>query len=140
MMHGYLAFDKDWNLLTPFRTWQNTMTGEAARQLTDCFHFNIPQRWSVAHLYQAVLRQEPHLPRVAHITTLAGYVHYRLTGEHVLGIGEASGVFPIDSDTLDYDETMLQKLDEMLEPYGYDWRIRDLLPAVQVAGHPGRAR
>ena len=134
MMHGYLAFDKDWNLLTPFRTWQNTMTGEAARQLTDCFHFNIPQRWSVAHLYQAVLRQEPHLPRVAHITTLAGYVHYRLTGEHVLGIGEASGVFPIDSDTLDYDETMLQKLDEMLEPYGYDWRIRDLLPAVQVAG------
>lgn len=134
MMHGYLAFDKDWNLLTPFRTWQNTMTGEAARQLTDCFHFNIPQRWSVAHLYQAVLRQEPHLPRVAHITTLAGYVHYRLTGEHVLGIGEASGMFPIDSNTLDYDETMRQKLDELLEPYGYDWRIRDLLPAVQVAG------
>ena len=92
MMHGYLAFDKDWNLLAPFRTWQNTMTGEAADKLTEAFGFNIPQRWSAAHLYQAVLNGEPHVKNIAHVTTLAGYVHYLLTGENVLGVGEASGM------------------------------------------------
>ena len=99
MMHGYLAFDKDWNLLAPFRTWQNTMTGEAADRLTEAFGFNIPQRWSVAHLYQAILNGEAHVRSIAHITTLAGYVHYLLTGENAVGIGEASGMFPIDSRT-----------------------------------------
>ncbi len=114
MMHGYLAFDKNWNLLAPFRTWQNTMTGEAAEQLTAEFGFNIPQRWSIAHLYQAVLNGEAHVKNIAHITTLAGYVHYLLTGENVLGVGEASGMFPIDSETLDYDAAMLEKFDALL--------------------------
>ena len=98
MMHGYLAFDKDWKLLVPFRTWQNTITGQAAAELTEAFNFNVPQRWSISHLYQAVLNGEEHVSRIAHITTLAGYVHYMLTGVNAIGIGEASGMFPIDSE------------------------------------------
>ena len=109
MMHGYLAFDRDWNLLTPFRTWQNTITGQAAAELTSLFGFNIPQRWSIAHLYQAVLNGEEHVSRLAHITTLAGYVHFMLTGVNAVGVGEASGMFPIDSGTLTYDAAMLEK-------------------------------
>ena len=134
MMHGYLAFDKDWNLLAPFRTWQNTMTGEAADKLTDAFGFNIPQRWSVAHLYQAVLNGEAHVRSIAHITTLAGYVHYLLTGENAVGVGEASGMFPIDSRTLTYDAAMLDKFDMLTSEYGFDWTIRSVLPAVLTAG------
>ena len=134
MMHGYLAFDKDWNLLAPFRTWQNTMTGEAADKLTNVFGFNIPQRWSVAHLYQAILNGEAHVRSIAHITTLAGYVHYLLTGENVVGIGEASGMFPIDSRTLTYDAAMLDKFDMLTSAYGFDWTIRSVLPAVLTAG------
>ncbi|MCD7858781.1 MAG: ATPase [Firmicutes bacterium] len=132
MMHGYLAFDKDWNLLVPFRTWQNTITGEAAAKLTEAFHFNIPQRWSVAHLYQAVLNGEAHLPRLAHITTLAGYIHYMLTGVNAVGVGEASGMFPIDARTGRYDERMLQKFEELTA--SQSWSIRDLLPGVLSAG------
>ena len=98
MMHGYLAFDKDEKLLVPFRTWRNTTTKTASHKLTEAFGFNIPQRWSVAHLYQAILNKEPHIDKIAHITTLAGYVHFLLTGEKVLGIGDASGMFPIDSE------------------------------------------
>ena len=113
MMHGLLAFDRDWKLLTPFRTWQNTMTAEAAEKLTACFGFNIPQRWSVAHLYQAVLNGEPFVPEIAHITTLAGYIHFMLTGVNAVGIGEASGMFPIDSETLTYDEEMLRKFEAL---------------------------
>lgn len=134
MMHGYLAFDKNWNLLVPFRTWQNTMTAQAAAELTELFGFNIPQRWSVAHLYQAVLNGEDHIPQIAHITTLAGYVHFLLTGENVLGVGEASGVFPIDETTLTYQETMLDKLDALLVARNLPWRIRQVLPAVKTAG------
>ena len=134
MMHGYLAFDKDWNLLTPFRTWQNTMTGEEAAELTELFGFNIPQRWSIAHLYQAVLNGEAHVKNIAHITTLAGYVHYLLTGENVLGVGEASGMFPIDSETLDYDAAMLEKFDALLAKYGFAWTARSVLPKVLMAG------
>ena len=134
MMHGYLAFDADWNLLTPFRTWQNTITGPAAAELTERFGFNIPQRWSIAHLYQAMLNGEEHLTRLAHITTLAGYVHYRLTGENVLGIGEASGMFPIDSEALGFDNAMLDQFDELIAQRGYPWRIREVLPRVLVAG------
>ena len=132
MMHGYLAFDKDWNLLTPFRTWQNTMTAQAADELTGAFGFNIPQRWSIAHLYQAVLNREPHVPQLAHITTLAGYVHYLLTGVNAVGIGEASGMFPIDSAALTYDEGMLQKFEALTA--AQPWSIRDLLPTVLPAG------
>ncbi|MBQ2888181.1 MAG: ATPase [Firmicutes bacterium] len=134
MMHGYLAFDADWNLLVPFRTWQNTITGEAADKLTALFGFNIPQRWSIAHLYQAVLNGEEHIGRVAHITTLAGYVHYMLTGVNAVGIGEASGIFPINSEKLAYDEGMLAKFEELTAEQ--PWNIRDLLPNVLPAGVP----
>ena len=134
MMHGYLAFDKSWNLLVPFRTWQNTMTGEAAAQLTEAFGFNIPQRWSIAHLYQAILNGEYHVREIAHITTLAGYVHFLLTGENAVGIGEASGMFPIDSEALGYDAVMLDKFGALTEKYGFDWNLRDILPKVLTAG------
>lgn len=132
MMHGYLAFDKDWNLLVPFRTWQNTITGQAAAELTEAFGFNIPQRWSIAHLYQAVLNKEAHVPQIAHITTLAGYVHYMLTGVNAIGIGEASGMFPIDSEKNCYDEKMLEKFEKLTE--NQPWNIRDILPGVLMAG------
>ena len=134
MMHGYLPFDKDGNQLTAFRTWRNTITGEAAEQLTERFGFNIPQRWSVAHLYQAVLNGEEHLPRLAHLTTLAGYIHWRLTGRKVMGIGEAAGMFPIDSAKLDFDQGMIEKFDALLAGRGYPWRFRDVFPQVLAAG------
>ena len=134
MMHGYLAFDRDWNLLAPFRTWQNTMTGEAAEALSAEFGFNVPQRWSIAHLYQAALNGEEHVKSIAHITTLAGYVHYLLTGENVLGIGEASGMFPIDSEALSYDAAMLDKFDALIQKYDFSWSIRGILPKVLTAG------
>lgn len=132
MMHGYLAFDKDWKLLVPFRTWQNTITSQAATELTELFGFNIPQRWSIAYLYQAVLNEESHVKDIAHITTLAGYVHYRLTGVNAIGIGEASGMFPIDSEKNYYDEAMLQKFEKLTE--NQPWSIGDILPRVLMAG------
>ena len=134
MMHGYLAFDKDWNLLVPFRTWQNTITGPAAAELTELFNFNVPQRWSISHLYQAVLNGEEHVPQIAHITTLAGYVHYMLTGVNAIGVGEASGMFPIDSEKNCYDEVMLAKFNELPAIKGQNWKLIDILPAVLVAG------
>lgn len=136
MMHGYLAFDADWNLLVPFRTWQNTVTGQAAAELTELFGFNIPQRWSIAHLYQAILNGEAHVPQIAHITTLAGYVHYMLTGVHAVGVGEASGIFPIDSETLDYDCTMMERFDAVAASKGFERKLADLLPRVLLAGEP----
>ena len=136
MMHGYLAFDKDWNLLTPFRTWQNTNTGPAAAELTELFDFNIPQRWSIAHLYQAVLNGEKHVSRIAHLTTLAGYVHYMLTGVHAVGVGEASGMFPIDSAALDYDRAMMAKFDALPAVQTLPWKLADLLPGGLAAGEP----
>ena len=134
MMHGYLAFDRDWNLLVPFRTWQNTITGPAAAELTALFSFNVPQRWSVAHLYQAVLNGEEHVSRIAHITTLAGYVHYMLTGVNAVGVGEASGMFPIDSAALDYDRAMVEKFDALAAERNLPWRLEELLPRVLTAG------
>ena len=134
MMHGYLAFDKDWNLLTPFRTWQNTITAQAAQELTEAFRFNIPQRWSIAHLYQAVLNKEPHVPQIAHITTLAGYVHYMLTGVNAVGIGEASGMFPIDSEKNCYDEEMLEKFNHLISHRNLPWSLPEVLPGVLTAG------
>ena len=134
MMHGYLAFDKDWDLLVPFRTWQNTITGQAAAELTGLFGFNIPQRWSIAHLYQAVLNGEDHVPQIAHITTLAGYIHYKLTGVNAVGVGEASGMFPIDSTALDYDAGMIGKFDALVKDRGLPWTLEDILPDVLPAG------
>ena len=139
MMHGYLVFDKDWNLLTPFRTWQNTITGQAAAELTALFNFNIPQRWSIAHLYQAILNSEDHVKNIAHITTLAGYVHYMLTGVNSVGIGEASGIFPIDSATMQYDLNMMEKAEALLAPYDLPWRLRDILPGILMAGEQAGA-
>lgn len=134
MMHGYLAFDAEGKLLVPFRTWRNTITGEAADELSRLFAFNIPQRWTIAHLHQAVLNGEKHVPDVRFVTTLAGYVHWRLTGRKVLGVGDASGVFPIDSATLDYDARMVAAYDALLAPRGLPWKLRDLLPEVLPAG------
>ena len=134
MMHGYLAFDKDWNLLVPFRTWQNTITGQAAEELTALFGFNIPQRWSISHLYQAVLNGESHISEIAHITTLSGYIHYMLTGVNAIGICEASGMFPIDSRKLCYDEQMLEKFNALVEGRELPWKLIDILPGVLLAG------
>ena len=139
MMHGYLAFDKDWNLLVPFRTWQNTITGPAAAELTELFGFNIPQRWSIAHLYQAILNGEFHVPEIAHITTLAGYVHHRLTGVNAVGVGEASGMFPIDSEAMDYDAGMLEKFDRLIAPRQLPWKLESILPKVLPAGEEAGA-
>lgn len=134
MMHGYLAFDKEDKLLVPFRTWRNTTTEKAAEKLTEVFNFNVPQRWSISHLYQAILNKEEHVKEVDFFTTLAGYIHYSLTGEKVLGIGDASGMFPIDSTTKNYDEKMLGAFNELVKPYGFPWEIKELLPKVLVAG------
>ena len=134
MMHGYLAFDRQDELLVPFRTWRNTITQEASEKLTALFDFHIPQRWSIAHLYQAILNKEPHVPQVSFFTTLAGYVHWKLTGRKVLGIGDASGMFPIDSDAKDYDASMLDRFDELVSSEGFAWKIRDILPVVLPAG------
>ena len=134
MMHGYLPFDKDGKQLCEFRTWRNTMTADAAEALTSLFDFNIPQRWSIAHLYQAILNGESHLPSLARLTTLAGHVHYMLTGRHVMGVGEASGMFPIDSQTGTYDARMVRLFDDAIASKGYGWKLLDILPAVLNAG------
>lgn len=134
MMHGYMAFDKDGQLLVPFRTWRNTITGQAADELTELFQYNIPQRWSIAHLYQAILNGEEHVKDVAYFTTLAGYIHWQLTGEKVLGIGDASGMFPIDIKTKDFDGRMIRQFDELVADKGYTWKLRDIMPRVLVAG------
>ena len=134
MMHGYLAFDKEGNLLVPFRTWRNTITQEASEALTKVFDFHVPQRWSIAHLYQAILNGEEHVPQVDFFTTLDGYIHWQLTGEKVLGVGSASGMFPIDSTIKDYDKAMIQKFDELVAPKGFPWKLEHLLPKVLLAG------
>ncbi len=137
MMHGYLPFDRDGNQLAEFRTWRNTITGPAAAELTEEFGFNIPQRWSIAHLYQAILNNEPHVKDIAYLTTLAGYIHWQLTGRKVMGVGEASGMFPIDSDCCDYNGEMLRRFDEITEGKGYPWKLREILPEVLAAGENG---
>ena len=139
MMHGYMPFNAAGDLLVPFRTWRNTITGEAADILSRKFAFNIPQRWSIAHLYQAVLNGEAHVPEIAHFNTLAGFIHWKLTGEKVLGIGDASGMFPIDSATLSYDEGMLDKFDALVADEHLPWRLRDILPGIRMAGEDAGA-
>jgi len=134
MMHGYMAFDDAGNLLAPFRTWRNTTTGEAAEKLTDLFGFSVPQRWSIAHLYQAILNGEAHVGDIRYITTLAGYIHFMLTGEKVLGIGDASGMFPIDDTTRGYDAAMIEKFDALNADKGFAWQLSDILPAILPAG------
>ena len=134
MMHGYLAFDKHGKLLAPFRTWRNTTTARAAEELTEKLGFNIPQRWTCAHIYQAILNKEDHVPEIAYVTTLAGYVHYMLTGVNAVGVGEASGIFPIDSAKNDYDENMMATYDALLKEKGFGKTLREILPEVLVAG------
>lgn len=134
MMHGYMAFDQSGELLVPFRTWRNSITAAAEKELTELFNYNIPQRWSIAHLYQTILNQEQHVKEVDFFTTLAGYVHWRLTGKKVLGIGDASGMFPIDPKIKNYDEKMITIFDKKVADYQYPWRLRDILPQVLVAG------
>lgn len=134
MMHGYLAFDEKGELLVPFRTWRNTITGEASEKLSELFACHIPQRWSIAHLYQAVLNGEEHVKDVRFITTLSGYIHWKLTGNKVLGSGDAAGMFPINIADRDYDSVMLDKFDKLVSEKGFPWKIRGLLPKVMIAG------
>lgn len=134
MMHGYMPFDAEGNLMVPFRTWRNTCTGPAAEELTELFSYHIPQRWSIAHLYQAILNGEEHVPQIRYITTLAGYIHWKLTGEKVLGVGDASGMFPVDPENGYYDAVMLDKFDNLISSRNYDWKIRDILPQPILAG------
>ena len=146
MMHGYMAFgptgtatrwadpSESEKILVPFRTWRNTNTGPAARELSKLFNFNIPLRWSISHLYQCILEDQPHVQDITYLTTLAGYIHWRLTGEKVLGIGDASGMLPIDSKTKNYDATMVQKFNDLIATKGYPWKLEDILPKCLVAG------
>lgn len=134
MMHGYMAFNEKAEILAPFRTWRNTNTGRAAAELSELFVYNIPLRWSISHLYQAILNDEPHVKDIHYLTTLAGYVHWQLTGEKVLGIGDASGMLPIDTATKDYSAQMIEKFDKLIAPKGYGWKVKDILPKVLLAG------
>ncbi len=136
MMHGYLPFDREGRQLAEFRTWRNTVTETEAAELTELFGFNIPQRWSIAHLWRAVRNGEPHVPQIAFLTTLEGYVHWQLTGEKVLGVGEAAGMFPLENDTLTYDPTMVEQFEALKAPYGLPWKLRDILPKILLAGDP----
>ncbi len=134
MMHGYLPFDKNGEMLVPFRTWRNTITEEASVKLTEAFHFNIPQRWSIAHLYQAILNGEEHVKDIAYLTTLAGYVHWKLTGRKVLGIGEAAGMLPIDAQTKQYSAAMMETFEKLIADKGYPWTLSGILPEILLAG------
>ena len=134
MMHGYMPFNEAGELLVPFRTWRNTMTEKASEELTELFQYHIPQRWSIAHLYQAMLNQEPHVKDITFMTTLEGYVHWKLTGEKVLGVGEGSGMFPIDMEIKDYDKKCLEAFDKLAAPYGFPWKLEEILPKVLLAG------
>lgn len=134
MMHGYMAFNEAGELLVPFRTWRNTITEEACKVLTPLFSFNIPQRWSIAHLYQAILNGEEHVKDIAFFTTLAGYIHWKLTGEKVLGVGEAAGMFPIDSAAVDYNQKMIAQFDELVADKNFGWKLGEILPKVLNAG------
>jgi sugar (pentulose or hexulose) kinase len=134
MMHGYMAFDSAGELLVPFRTWRNATTTVAAKDLTEEFQFNIPERWSIAHLYQAVLDEEQHVPHIDFMTTLSGYIHWLLTGNKAIGVGDASGMFPIDEKTHDYNESMVKQFNELIASKGYDWNLQNILPKVYISG------
>lgn len=134
MMHGYMAFDENGKILVPFRTWRNTNTGQAAAKLSELFVYNIPLRWSISHLYQCILEDNSHVKDIKFLTTLAGYIHWQLTGEKVLGVGDASGMLPIDPETKDYNAEMVSKFDKLVAPKGYPWKLLDILPKVLMAG------
>lgn len=134
MMHGYMAFDKTGEILVPFRTWRNTITGEASETLTELFQYPVPQRWSIAHLYQAILNGEPHVPEIDYLITLEGYVHWKLTGQKVLGIGDIAGMFPVDIHTKDFNQHMVEQFDELIREKHLPWKLRDILPKALVAG------
>lgn len=134
MMHGYMAFDENDKILVPFRTWRNTNTGQAAAKLSELFVYNIPLRWSISHLYQCILEDNSHVKDIKFLTTLAGYIHWQLTGEKVLGVGDASGMLPIDPETKDYNAEMVSKFDKLVAPKGYPWKLLDILPKVLMAG------
>lgn len=134
MMHGYMPFNKEGELMVPFRTWRNTITEQASTELSKLFNYHIPQRWSIAHLYQAILNGEEHVPDITFITTLEGYIHWQLTGQKVIGVGEASGMFPIDIETKDYNKEMIAKFDELIAPKGFPWKVEDILPKSLLAG------
>ncbi len=135
MMHGYLAFDQGDNLLVPFRTWRNNITEEASKKLREVFEYPIPQRWSIAHLYQAILNGEEHVSSVDYITTLSGYVHWQLTGKKVLGVGDASGMFPIDIETASFNRRMFKQFDNLIDDKNFDWKLKDIMPEVLTAGN-----
>lgn len=134
MMHGYMAFNEEGELLVPFRTWRNTITGEASEKLSELFSYPIPQRWSIAHLYQAILNGEEHVKDIHFVTTLAGYIHWQLSGKKVLGVGEASGMFPIDIHTKSFNRDMIRQFDDATAACGYSWRLAEILPEVLLAG------
>ena len=134
MMHGYMVFDKAGELLVPFRTWRNTITGQASEVLTALFQFHIPQRWSIAHLYHAILNKEDHVKDIDYLITLEGYVHWKLTGQRVLGIGDCAGMFPVDSKTKDFNQKMIHQFDHLVEERNFPWKLRDILPQVMTAG------
>lgn len=134
MMHGYMPFNQDGELLVSFRTWRNTMTEEASQKLTQVFHYPIPQRWSIAHLYQAILNQEKHVSDITFMTTLSGYVHWKLTGKKVVGIGDASGMFPIDIETKNYDKKKIEQFSELISSCGFSWKLEDIMPKILVVG------
>ncbi len=134
MMHGYLPFNDKAEILVPFRTWRNTNTSEAAAKLSELFEYNIPLRWSISHLYQAILNGEPHVKEISYLTTLAGYIHWQLSGEKVLGIGDVSGMLPVDTKTKTYDATMVEKFDSLVASQGYPWKLLDIMPKSLVAG------
>lgn len=134
MMHGYMVFDKNADLLTPFRTWRNNYTGQASTELTELFNYPIPQRWSIAHLYQSIIGQESHVADIEYLTTLSGYLHWKLTGRKVMGVGEASGMFPIDLQTKGFNAEMITKFDQHIGAYNFPWKLENILPAVLVAG------
>ncbi len=134
MMHGYMAFNDKQEILVPFRTWRNTNTARAAAELSELFVYNIPLRWSISHLYQAILNGEEHVKEIDFITTLAGYIHWKLTGQKVLGIGDASGMLPIDPETKNYNSSMIEKFNVLVGPKGFSWKLEDILPKVLLAG------
>ena len=134
MMHGYMAFNADQQILVPFRTWRNTNTGKAAAELSELFHYNIPLRWSISHLYQCILDNEEHVKDIKYLTTLAGYVHWQVTGQFVLGVGDASGMIPVDPNTKTYDAVMVAKFDKLVAPKGFPWKLSDILPKSLSAG------
>lgn len=139
MMHGYMAFNEKDELMVPFRTWRNTITEEASDKLTELFNYHIPQRWTIAHLYQAILNGEEHVADLKFVITLAGYIHWKLTGEKIVGVGEASGMFPIDIATGQFNQKMLAQFDDVIADKGYAWKLQEVLPAVYTAGQQAGA-